>query len=371
MNFLKQAAAAAEDGVNKVKAEVDKRTGGGKVKKTRAGPGAAVPEANATYASRAAEVCQGEVRMFSGCMDAQTSADVSNVASFGLPPVHPAEKAGGACTNALLSTLKNHGGAAVSFGQLLQEMQALLKQRKYTQVPQLSASRQVDLHAETYSPFNPRSSGRTKALLIGINYFGQKGELSGCVNDVRMMRQYLLDAGFQGDAAHMRVMTDDPSVADAPPTCRNVIAGMQWLLEGAQPGDSLFFHYSGHGGQMPDDNGDEDDGMDETLIPVDYQTQGQIRDDTIFKLLVAPLPRGVTLVSVFDCCHSGTILDLPYMFSANDQGCVALSSGGGGGGAAMQANPGFNFDFALQLVAQVAGGVFDVVSEIATRALAR
>ncbi len=43
------------------------------------------------------------------------------------------------------------------------------------------------------------------------------------------------------------------------------------MVEGAQAGDNLFMHYSGHGGNMRDDNGDEKDGMDETLVPLDYQ----------------------------------------------------------------------------------------------------
>jgi metacaspase-1 len=54
---------------------------------------------------------------------------------------------------------------------------------------------------------------------------------------------------------------------------------MHWLVEGAQPHDSLFFHYSGHGGQTPDLDGDEDDGFDEVIFPVDYQTTGHIVDD--------------------------------------------------------------------------------------------
>lgn len=35
---------------------------------------------------------------------------------------------------------------------------------------------------------------------------------------------------------------------------------------------SLFFHYSGHGSQKADYTGDEDDGMDETILPTDYKT---------------------------------------------------------------------------------------------------
>ena len=60
-----------------------------------------------------------------------------------------------------------------------------------------------------------------------------------------------------------------------------------------------------------------EDGYDETLVPLDYASAGQIRDDDIFKTLIGPLAKGVTLTSVMDCCHSGTVLDLPFVFLAD------------------------------------------------------
>lgn len=86
-----------------------------------------------------------------------------------------------------------------------------------------------------------------------------------------------------------------------------------------EAGDSAFFHYSGHGGRLADDNGDEDDGYDETLIPVDYKSAGQIRDDAVFSELVSRMPKGSTMTCLMDCCHSGSILDLPYIFKADGQ----------------------------------------------------
>lgn len=52
-------------------------------------------------------------------------------------------------------------------------------------------------------------------------------------------------------------------------------------------------------------------------VPLDYASAGQIRDDDIFKTLIGPMPGGVTLTSIMDCCHSGTVLDLPYVFVAD------------------------------------------------------
>ena len=51
---------------------------------------------------------------------------------------------------------------------------------------------------------------------------------------------------------------------------RLTLVASRWLVKDAKSGDCLFMHYSGHGGSMKDDNGDEADGMDETMVPVDY-----------------------------------------------------------------------------------------------------
>merc|ERR1712187_706328 len=83
-------------------------------------------------------------------------------------------------------------------------------------------------------------------------------------------------------------------------------------MGGAQPGDVLFFHYSGHGAQQEDPHGYEEDGMNETILPVDFKKSGMITDDQISNILVKPLPNGVRLTAVMDCCHSGSGLDLPF-----------------------------------------------------------
>lgn len=122
----------------------------------------------------------------------------------------------------------------------------------------------------------------------------------------------------------MVILTDDQHDPKFIPTKQNILQGMRWLVNGAQANDSYFFHYSGHGGRVKDSDGDEDDGYDETIYPVDhdrYQGEsGQIVDDEMHEILVRPLPRGVRLTCIFDSCHSGTALDLPYVYST--QGVV-------------------------------------------------
>ncbi|GBG59079.1 hypothetical protein CBR_g24422 [Chara braunii] len=80
------------------------------------------------------------------------------------------------------------------------------------------------------------------------------------------------------------------------------------------PGDSLVFYFSGHGVQMKDEDGDELDGFDECLVPLDYKENGVIVDDELNLLLVKPLCDGARLHCVIDACHSGTVLDLPFLY---------------------------------------------------------
>lgn len=155
--------------------------------------------------------------------------------------------------------------------------------------------------------------GRKKALIIGICYRGTESQLNGCINDANCMK-YMLTTKFGYPAKDVLFMTDDQADPLLKPTRTNIINGMRWLVGDARPGDSLFFHYSGHGGQARDRSGEEADGMNETLIPLDYRSAGQIEDDEINRVLVNPLPSGARLHAVVDACHSGTVLDLPFLW---------------------------------------------------------
>ncbi|KAL9116346.1 MAG: hypothetical protein Q9187_007130 [Circinaria calcarea] len=157
-------------------------------------------------------------------------------------------------------------------------------------------------------------TGRRKALLIGINYFGQRGQLRGCINDVKNMSTYL-NENFGYAREDMVILTDDQQNPMSQPTKANILRAMHWLVKDAKPNDSLFFHYSGHGGQTPDLDGDEDDGYDEVIYPVDFRTAGHITDDEMHRILVKSLQPGVRLTAIFDSCHSGSALDLPYLYS--------------------------------------------------------
>ncbi|KAI9245021.1 caspase domain-containing protein [Sporodiniella umbellata] len=163
--------------------------------------------------------------------------------------------------------------------------------------------------------------GKKRALLIGINYIGTKSQLNGCINDVQNIKEFLSSYNFE--EKDMVTLTDDQEESKFKPTRNNIIAAMEWLVHDAEPNDSFFFHYSGHGGRVADMHSDEDDGHDETIYPLDYEQyegdSGQIRDDDLHAILVRPLPKGCRLTAIFDSCHSGTVLDLPYVYSTKGQ----------------------------------------------------
>ena len=79
------------------------------------------------------------------------------------------------------------------------------------------------------------------------------------------------------------------------PTRKNITDAFIKITQYSRTGDSVFIHYSGHGGRVRDTSGDEADGYDETLIPVDFRNAGQILDDDILDMLVKTMPAGVNV----------------------------------------------------------------------------
>lgn len=143
------------------------------------------------------------------------------------------------------------------------------------------------------------------ALLVGINYVGTPNELKGCINDITNMKDALIkNYGYQ--ESNITMMTDNTAVK---PTRKNILAELlKLILSGST---NLFFHYSGHGSYVKDVNGDEIDGQDESLVPIDFETSGMIIDDELRGILQC-VNENCKMTVVFDCCHSGSGLDLAY-----------------------------------------------------------
>jgi hypothetical protein len=138
-----------------------------------------------------------------------------------------------------------------------------------------------------------------RALLVGINKYQIAGaDLNGCVNDVKDLKAALVEFhGFRNK--------DVTLLTDAAATQKAMQAGITSLVRDAKKGDVLVLHYSGHGSNVPDDNGDEADKRDEILCPSDLDWNDPFRDDWLRTTFDA-LPADVSLTVIMDCCHSGT-----------------------------------------------------------------
>lgn len=144
-------------------------------------------------------------------------------------------------------------------------------------------------------------SGPTRrALLIGINKYKGLPRLQGSINDIETMRHILITRwGFS--EKHIKMVTDEAA------TRAGILAALEQLVQETGSRDTVYLHYSGHGSQVADLNGDEkDDGLDETIVPQDGRT-GDVRDITDDELdeIVSRLRARSALV-VLDSCHSGT-----------------------------------------------------------------
>ncbi|GGT12336.1 caspase family protein [Streptomyces purpureus] len=139
------------------------------------------------------------------------------------------------------------------------------------------------------------------SLHIGLNkvdparYDGWDGRLLACENDARDMAELARRAGF-GDTT---LMTPDGTVD-------NVTAELRKAAARLTDGDIFLFTYSGHGGQVPDRTGpdDEPDDFDETLVLFDRQ----FLDDELHEEL-RRFDEGVRILALLDCCHSGSAVE--------------------------------------------------------------
>ena len=147
------------------------------------------------------------------------------------------------------------------------------------------------------------------ALLVGINYENTTSELKGCKNDVEKLKE-TLERKFQYRAQNITTLLESQCTRD------NILSKFSELLQKASAGDRVFFSFSGHGYFYHDYSRDEMDGKDELVVTVDRKC---IFDDEFKNIIMQHLKKEVTLVAIFDNCHSGTILDLPYQYFKNNK----------------------------------------------------
>ncbi|MCE7980281.1 MAG: caspase family protein [Caldilinea sp. CFX5] len=140
------------------------------------------------------------------------------------------------------------------------------------------------------------------SIHIGLNrvdpaaYNGWNGQLAGCVNDATAMQAIAQSCGYQST-----LLLNEQATAAA------VTEALGRAAQQLMDGDLLLLTYSGHGGQIPDVNGDEDDGLDETWVLFDRM----LIDDELYQLW-SHFSAGVRIFMLSDSCHSGTVAKALY-----------------------------------------------------------
>jgi hypothetical protein len=141
------------------------------------------------------------------------------------------------------------------------------------------------------------------SLHVGINYLGSPSgpRLQGCVNDAKLLASVARNRwGFKPE--NVRTLIEHQA------TKKKILDGLRELLDAQRGDDFVFFSFSGHGSQLPDTSGEEQDRLDETIVPYDaspFIDDSQIRDDELWEVL-RKARSGKNLLVVLDSCHSGT-----------------------------------------------------------------
>jgi metacaspase-1 len=136
------------------------------------------------------------------------------------------------------------------------------------------------------------------SLHIGINevsaahYEGWTGPLAACEFDAHDMSALAQSRGIKSTLLITKKATR-----------ANLLATLRKAAKTLSDGDFFFMSFSGHGGQVPDVSGEEDDKQDETWCLFD----GQLIDDELYYEL-SKFKAGVRILVVSDSCHSGTVV---------------------------------------------------------------
>jgi len=156
-----------------------------------------------------------------------------------------------------------------------------------------------------------------KALLIGIDYVNNPEHyLKGCINDIIVVRNMLIDA-YDYEQSDIIIMRDDSGDFIAP-TKSNIMNQLNDLISQSENLEEIWFHYSGHGSQLQTQNSE----MRDIIIPSNYQEEGVIQDAELF-LLIQQISNNCRTIMIFDCCHSGSICDMPWTFEYTITDCTA------------------------------------------------
>ena len=153
---------------------------------------------------------------------------------------------------------------------------------------------------------------RKQAFMVGISHYDtaltgyQWNNING-VADINLLNPILKKQGFS-----ITTLLDEQATFD------KIISQITQFTNNTKKGDIVYLHFSTHGQPVEDLNGDEDDGWDESIVPIDaykiykkgiYEGNKHLTDDLLNKYVKKMREKiGKTgfLYVVIDACHAGT-----------------------------------------------------------------
>ena len=178
-----------------------------------------------------------EIRLISTTRDSQIPLTAFD---GGLP--NPLQKTGGSCTSAFLLAAYSTNNSYPSWLSMLDSMNQVLEGRGLDQNAQLQSSRHLDMSTPmTIVP--PDMTGKKRALLIGINYSGQEGQLPSCHDDVFRMQEFIMQRE-DFDESNITILMDRKGHPYYP-TRKNILTCFRRLVTQSKAGDVAFVHFVG------------------------------------------------------------------------------------------------------------------------------
>lgn len=234
----------------------------------------------------------------------------------------------------LMNTYKIHNDDVLEFDEFLPLFKQMLK--NVIKHDTAEKKKLIGLERAIAKSFAD-AGGVVRCLIIGLNYEGSDAPLTG-IDDCKDYIRFCERAGVED----ITELYDDGST-EMFPYNYNIVKAIKDIGARCQPHDMFLFFYAGHGTNVPDADGDEDDGLDEAFCTTDVNgditMDSVLVDDNFAAALHKYIPVKCRIMVFTDCCHSGSIVDidsfdfkheLVHFSAALDDECAEECDDGGG-----------------------------------------
>jgi hypothetical protein len=181
--------------------------------------------------------------------------------------------------------------------------------------PAIVAAPEAVMETLSAVPIEPvYQKGLVKALFIGIQYQSIPSiALQSCIHDIENSKQKIQE--LYPDCASIRVLTE---ASELKPTRKNILESIAWLVEDIKPGQHIFFHYSGHGGELIGKDGAYRSIFENCIYPCKGKKLQIILDEEIRKALIEKVPKGSKCFIVMDSYSGNATISLEHTWQTTE-----------------------------------------------------